>query len=62
MAKEKVCRKCNVFVDDDVCPLCKGNNFTTTYKGVIYVVDVENSMFSEKADITTKGFYAIQSR
>lgn len=62
MAKEKVCKKCNMFVEGDICTNCKGTSFTNVYKGVIYVIDSQKSEFSKKLDIQSKGFYAIQTR
>lgn len=62
MAKEKVCKKCNLFVEGDMCPLCKSTSFTNVYKGVIFVIDSQKSEFAKKLDIDSKGFYAIQTR
>lgn len=59
MAK-KVCRKCRLFVDGAVCPLCKGSNFTDTWKGRIYITDPVKSEVAKKAGLTAKGEYAIK--
>jgi len=61
MAK-KVCKKCRLFVEGSVCPLCKGSNFTESWKGRIIVTDPNNSEIAKKLGITAKGEYAIKVR
>ncbi len=58
----KVCKKCKIFVEGPTCPICKGNQFTDSWKGRIFVVDVENSEVAEKMGIKVKGEYAIKIR
>jgi len=58
--KKKACSKCKAFVDGGECPLCKGKQFTTAWKGRVYIIDDENSMIAEKASIAKKGEYAIK--
>jgi DNA-directed RNA polymerase subunit E" len=62
MAKKKVCRKCKLFVEGDLCISCKGNSFTDNWQGRLFVTDVSNSMIAEKLNITIKGEYAIKVR
>ena len=59
---KKVCKKCKIFVKGDSCPICKGNQFTTTWQGRINILDVNKSMIAEKVDIKEKGEYAIKVR
>ena len=61
MAK-KVCRKCRLFVDGSVCPLCKGSNFTDNWKGRIVVTDPNKSEIAKKLGFHAKGEYAIKVR
>ena len=56
----KVCKNCLVFVDGSVCPICKGNQFADSYKGKIYVFNVEKSHVAEKSEIKQNGEYAIR--
>ena len=60
--KKKACRKCKIFVEGDICPICKGNSFSTSWQGRIYVVDSNKSAIAQKIGITVKGEYAIKVR
>lgn len=62
MTKKKVCKKCKLFVEGNECPICKGNQFSTSWQGRLYVLDVNNSEIAKKAGITVKGEYAIKVR
>jgi len=57
---KKVCEKCKLFVEKDVCPLCKGKQLTDRWKGRIYIIDAEKSEISKKLGINVKGEYAIK--
>jgi len=58
--KRKICKSCKVFVEGSECPLCKGNQFVTNFKGRIDVVDAEKSEIAKKIGLKTKGEYAIK--
>lgn len=58
--KKKVCKTCRVFVEGKVCPVCKGTQFTTNWKGRITVVDARKSDIAKKVGIKQKGDYAIK--
>ena len=49
-------------MEGSVCPLCKGSNFTESWKGRIIVTDPNNSEIAKKLGITAKGEYAIKVR
>jgi len=57
---KKVCKKCKIFVQGNVCPVCKGNQFVENWKGRIVITDPENSEIAKKLGITVKGEYAIK--
>ena len=59
---KKVCKKCKLFVKGDVCPLCKGNQFSTNWKGKLIKLDPNESIIAKKLGITAKGEYAIKVR
>jgi DNA-directed RNA polymerase subunit E" len=61
MAK-KVCKNCKMFVTGDVCPACKRNQFTTTWRGRIVIIDPEKSEIAKKIGATIPGEYAIKVR
>lgn len=59
MAK-KVCKKCKIFVEGSVCPICKSNQFSESWKGKLIILDTEKSEIAKKLGIKTKGEYAIK--
>ena len=62
MAKKKACKKCKLFVEGELCPNCKGNTFTTSWQGRLYIRDVENSIIAKNTETKVKGEYAIKVR
>jgi len=60
--KNKVCKKCKVFVEGSECPLCKGNQFSTSWQGRLFVVDPDKSTIAQKIGLKAKGEYAIKVR
>lgn len=57
---KKVCKKCRLFVDGAVCPVCKGNQFSENWKGRIYIGDAARSEIAQKVGLASKGEYAIK--
>ncbi len=62
MAKEKVCKKCKIFVEGPVCPICKGNQFSTVYQGRLNILDADKSFIAKQLGIKQKGRYVIKVR
>lgn len=62
MTKRKVCKRCKLFYDESVCPICKDNQVATTWKGRIAVVDIEKSAIAKKIGVKVSGEYAIKIR
>ena len=60
--KKKVCKKCKLFVDGNICPICKGNQFSINWQGRLYILDANKSTIADKIGIKSKGEYAIKSR
>lgn len=60
MAEEKVCVNCRIFVEGTQCPICQSSNFSTNFKGVMYIIDANNSMIANNLEIKSKGKYAIR--
>ena len=60
-AKRKVCKRCKLFTDDDLCPICKKDSFTTTWKGRIFFLDIDKSMIAQKMGVEKEGEYAIKT-
>ena len=59
---KKVCKKCRLFVDGSVCPICHESSFTETWKGRLNILDAEKSEIAQKVSIHVKGEYAIKVR
>ncbi len=57
---KKACRNCKLIVDGNVCPNCKGNQFSENWKGKLIIIDPENSEIAKRVNITIKGEYAIK--
>lgn len=51
-----------MFVEGNVCPGCKGNQFSTNWQGRINILDANKSMIAKKIENTVKGEYAIKVR
>ncbi|MBR9682009.1 MAG: DNA-directed RNA polymerase, subunit E'' [Candidatus Altiarchaeota archaeon] len=62
MADKKVCRKCRLFVKEKECPICKGDDFSMTWAGMVEILDPETSEVAKKMGITVPGRYALKVR
>jgi DNA-directed RNA polymerase subunit E" len=58
--KKKVCKKCKIFVEGEICPICKRNSFSTNWQGRIYFIDTQRSTIAKKIGVDVKGEYAIK--
>ena len=60
---EKACRDCNRLVEDATeCPVCKGNDLSESWSGLVVIYDPEESEIADKLEITTPGRYAIRAK
>lgn len=56
----RACRNCNRIVEDsDECPVCKNNDLSDNYSGLVVIYDSESEI-AEKLEIQTPGKYAIR--
>lgn len=60
--KKKVCKECKIFVEGDVCPVCKGNQFSNNWQGRLHILDANKSEVAKKIGINVHGEYAIKVR
>lgn len=58
--KKKACKSCKIFVEGDECPVCKGSQFVTNWKGRLYIIDANKSVIAQKIGAKVKGEYAIK--
>jgi len=59
---KKVCKQCKIKVDSEECPLCKKNQFSTSFQGLISVLDPNKSEIAQIMGFNAKGEYAIKVR
>lgn len=57
--RQKVCKKCRIFVESEVCPICNGNNFSSVWKGMVIINNPSRSEIAKLLGIKQKGKYAI---
>jgi DNA-directed RNA polymerase subunit E" len=62
MTSEKVCKKCKIIVAGKVCPICKGQEFTTNWRGLVVIIDPEKSDIAKQLNIDIPGEYALKVR
>jgi DNA-directed RNA polymerase subunit E" len=59
MAKRiQVCRNCRRFTTEKVCPSCKSTNLSTSWKGMVIILD-EKSEVAKALNISETGKYAL---
>ncbi len=58
---ERACKNCRRIVEDaDECPVCKNNDLSSTWNGLVVIYDTEDSEIAETLGIATPGRYAIR--
>ncbi|HKZ45655.1 MAG TPA: transcription elongation factor subunit Spt4 [archaeon] len=59
MAKRmQVCRNCRRFTTDQSCSVCKSTNLSTSWKGLVIVIDA-NSEMAKVLKVSEPGRYAL---
>ncbi|MFH0949442.1 MAG: transcription elongation factor subunit Spt4 [Candidatus Aenigmatarchaeota archaeon] len=56
---KKACRACKRIIKGNMCPVCKSNDTTSTFQGVVVIIDPESEI-AKKLGITAPGKYAIK--
>ncbi len=56
--KNKVCRNCKRFTIEKACPICKSNNMSVTWKGIVFILNTEGEV-ARKLNINEEGKYAL---
>jgi len=54
---EKACKTCRRLVKGNICPVCKSTDLTTSWRGIILILNSESEIAKE-AGITALGKYA----
>ena len=58
MAK-RACKTCKRILEKTVCPVCKSNDTTSNFQGVIVIIDTDSDI-AKKLGITAPGKYAVK--
>ena len=58
----RACRTCKSVTDENVCPVCKGTEFSDDYSGILVVLHPEDSLLAEKLKAKVPGTYALKIR
>lgn len=60
MAKRmRVCRNCRRFTEEKACPVCKSTDLSPSWKGMVIVLDSQNSEIAKTMNIGENGKYAV---
>ena len=60
--KRKACKRCSTLFEGNKCPNCESTDSTDSWKGIIHVLNPEESEISKKIKINKKGVYAIKTK
>lgn len=55
----KACKHCRYITTESVCPICKSEELSNRFSGVLIVFNPEKSDIAKKLDIKIKGEYAL---
>jgi len=56
---EKACKSCRRLIKGNLCPICKSNDITASWRGVLVVMNADSEIAKE-AGITAPGKYAVR--
>lgn len=56
---KRACKICKRIIDKTTCPVCQVNETTTSFQGVVLILDTESAI-AKKLGITAPGKYAIR--
>ncbi len=60
--REKVCRRCRLISNGNICPDCRSTDLSDDFSGLVVIIDPENSAIAKAMKIKKKGRYAIRVR
>jgi len=56
--RTQACRNCKRFTTEKTCPICKSTNLSTSWKGVVVIVNPESEI-AKTLEISEPGKYAL---
>jgi len=57
--REYVCRNCRRFTTEKECPICKSRNLSSSWKGVVVIINPQECEISQTLGIDAPGKYAL---
>jgi len=54
----QVCRNCRRFTTEQACPVCKSTNLSTSWKGLVVIVNIESEV-AKLLNVNEPGRYAL---
>ena len=60
MVREVACRKCKFITIGRICGNCKSSDLTPDWRGIVLIIDPQNSKIADTLTITAKGKYALK--
>jgi len=54
-----VCRNCRRFTTEKECPVCKSKDLSTSWKGVVIIINPNESEIAKSLGIENPGKYAL---
>ncbi len=58
----RACRNCKNLSEEQICPVCKGTDFSEDFSGLLIILDPEHSILAEKLETNEPGAYALKIR
>lgn len=62
MATEKACKRCKLIVHGKQCPICKGQELTTNWRGLAIILNPDKSEIAKQLGVEIPGEYALKVR
>ncbi|MEM1942849.1 MAG: transcription elongation factor subunit Spt4 [Candidatus Caldarchaeum sp.] len=59
-AKARACRNCRRIVSGNVCDACGSSSLSSSYSGLLIILDVESSQIARELGIRKPGRYAVK--
>ncbi|MCS7137333.1 MAG: transcription elongation factor subunit Spt4 [Candidatus Caldarchaeum sp.] len=59
-AKPKACRNCKRIVVGKACDVCGSTNLSTSFSGLLLILDLERSRLAKELGIRKSGKYAVK--
>jgi len=57
--RQYVCRNCRRFTTEKECPICKSRDLSASWKGVVVIINPNESEIAQTLGINASGKYAL---